>query len=170
MFDSVKIGDLGKFRAASVSRINPAMEAYNEVYDNFNAKVKCLLSIGLDSLRPLASDDSSPAERLERIDKQLLSEAVSHEFQARRFADIDLLNEVKSLNSHDAIELTRQRAIRYCKEESTQKHLQNWAGRLVRYRRRRAETVRWNEYAGFEVSYPEKGVGADIYPRPASFS
>jgi hypothetical protein len=167
-FDSVRIDKLGKFRAASVSRINPAIEAYNEVRENYDADVKCLLSIGVDSTHSRPFDISSARKRLEQVDEQLSIEANFHGFQARRFADIGLPGAVASQSLRDAINTTRERAADYCKDPSTLKHMHSWAGRLVKYRRLRAETIRWSEYAGFEVSYPEEREGAHVFPRPAS--
>ena len=54
-------------------------------------------------------------------------------------------------NSDPNEELSRLRlqAETYCKNESIRRSLKEWAERLVRLRRRRAHTTRWETYVGF---------------------
>lgn len=156
-YDSVPITDFGKFRAAggtAINRFNPAIEAYDEMRNNCKADVQCLLSLGVDVSFP-ATYETNGTSYMGTNDEQLMIEAKRQKFNARRFADSKLLDETASLDLRSAIKLTRSRVKTYCEEARVEGHMKSWADRLVRYRRLRAETVRWNEYAGFDIWYPD---------------
>lgn len=135
--------------------MNPAIEAYNEVRDNCEADVQCLLSLGID-ISSSATNEQTTSDSVETRDEVLITEARRHRFHVRRFADNKLHQATASLSISDAIKQTERGANAYCGDPKTKGHMESWADRLVRYRRLRAETVRWNEYAGFDVSYPDR--------------
>jgi hypothetical protein len=148
-FESVKIQGLGgSFRDASVTILNPAFEAYNEVRESNDSHVKMLLCLGLNSLPTHNSRSTSPeSQRLG--DAPVQREAREHRTHFQRFADADVEPAGHAHSDPAArIQETERLAKLYCKDELVDKDLRKWAKRLVKYRRKRAETTRWNKYAG----------------------
>jgi len=135
--ESVKIHGLGgSFRNASVTILNPAVEAYNEVQESNDSHVQMLLCIGSNSLPTQSGRLASP-------------EVKEHRLHFQRFEDADaVLAGHAPSDSKTRIEETERLAKLYCKNEQVDRDLRKWAKRLVKHRRRRAETTRWNKYAG----------------------
>lgn len=164
--ENVRIDDLGTFRDASVSKMNPAIEACNEVRENYNAKVQCIVSVGLSSsYSSEKAPDASSNVRHGQLDKELQAEAERYGFKATRFADVVLAAQITDSRA-SSVEEIRERAKQYCEGEITKKDLKRWAHALVNLRRRRAETARWNEYAGFKLWYPDEEEANSLSVRP----
>jgi hypothetical protein len=159
-FHGVRVGKYGTFLDASASRLSPVLEAYNEIRESHSAEIQCFVTIGSNfSHSPLGTSDASTKRQMAGADAYLVSESKSHGFPYRRFAVADLSDEYRIPDIEASIAATRKQARYYCDDPRVKTHLRNWARRLVRYRLLRAKTVRWNKYAGFEVSQPDTGEG-----------
>lgn len=154
-FESVKIQGLGgSFRDASATIPNAAYETYHEVLDSSGSQIRFLICFGLSSPAPSSSRAKSPQRPLAgELDNSLAAEAREHRFKYRRFADVDLLDSLTG-DSQAKISMTKSRVERYCQEEANNRALDKWATRLVKYRRLRAETTQWSEYAGLMSRSP----------------
>lgn len=159
-FESVKISGLrGSFRDASVTIPNAAHETYHEVLDSSGSRIKFLLCLGLTSPATSTSRTNSP-ERMSpsNLDKSLATEAKENHFKYHRFADVNLTPSLAG-DSQSKIQATKVSAQQYCQEEMNSKALDKWAKRLVKYRRLRAETTQWSDFAGLASRSPT----SDLY-------
>lgn len=152
-FDSVKLGNWGSFRNADVAHFNPALEAYVEVRDSGPSEVQCLLCLGSSNpLSPVERQDK-PASDERPVDAELKDEARRLQFHFRRFSPPELPRAPVG-DTESNIRMAKKMAREYCDAEPVKRHLMSWANRLVKYRRERAETVRWTRFAGLTKIYP----------------
>jgi hypothetical protein len=138
---------------------NAAYETYHEVRDSSGShQIRFLMSFGLSSPTPSSSRAKSPQRPTPgELDKSLAAEAKENRFKYRRFADVALLDSLEG-DSQANILTTKRRVLEYCCEEANDKALKKWAKRLVKYRRLRAETTQWSEYAGLISRSPNSEV------------
>ena len=155
-FDSVRISHLeGSFRDACVSDINPGLEAYNEVatlHASHGARVQCLLSIGSGTSEHelLTKSHRNSAHGQERDLKDI---ACREDFHYRRL-EYSRVQDDSYVTASELFESVAEKAEIYCEREDVRSSLRRWAKRLVSYRRRRAQTVEWDQFAGLTTPCP----------------
>lgn len=166
-FESVKIGALeSSFRDASLLEVEPALEAYYEICDSqANARpyarpIQCLLSIGSnDNAFSYGKTRKQPGRDRQRTSDRLLKdEARWQRFDFDRLADPEIHIELSD-NANKAFQQIKTRAEDYCRQPDVLKKMSAWAKRLVECRRRRSETVEWNQFAGLKTPCPACGMG-----------
>jgi hypothetical protein len=156
-FESVKIEDLGRFRDASLSDVDPAIENYYEVCDPSSADGNCvesLLSIGsptgvLGSGSPPGRKQSSKL-RQNTTDSILDHEAARQGFCYKRLADLDIFEDLDD-RPNVAVHEMEERFDSYSQTESVKEVLLDWARYLVDRRRKRARTQGWHSFAGLKT-------------------
>lgn len=163
-FESVKIQGLGgSFRDASATIPNAAHETYHEVVDSSDSQIRFLLCFGTSSPSVSNSRAKSPERQHPGdFDNLLAAEARERRFKYHRFADAGSLTPLIG-DSQAKIKATKDRVQEYCCEASNSKTLDRWAKRLVKYRRLRAETTQWSEYAGLLSRSPIPGMHKSSY-------
>lgn len=137
-FDSVEISPFGYFRDADILEINPALETYHEICDMYSdskGSIQCFLSIGTGR---------SPTQDI------LEDKALSRNFKYLRMAPLDLVSPFQG--DYPSVMDVKRNAKAYIKSIRTQ--IEEWAQYLVKFRRERAQTVKWSRYVGLRMPCP----------------
>ncbi|KAF2770190.1 hypothetical protein EJ03DRAFT_326592, partial [Teratosphaeria nubilosa] len=151
----VKTQDYGAFYRNKVLKQNPASEAYWEIRDlqaRSNQRITGLLSVGAEHNRNDKQARKRPSAEPEwqsfRDPDQLLrykANAEGFRYDRLTWPMLDMRH-----NHVDEYFDEMENSIRaWCAQQA--ELIDAWAERLVRLRRQRANTVRWEAYAGYHM-------------------
>ncbi|KAK5746863.1 hypothetical protein LTR17_000493 [Elasticomyces elasticus] len=150
-FRSVEIPEFsGSFRdASSLLELDPPMEAYREMrrLRAYNpVGLQCLLSIGAEGSTSSKATKPTTHTELPVPRDGVAAKAQKHRFDYGSF----VLRDVDLIDTTDTIQGVKRNAEKFRKERYGD--ILEWAKRLVKYRRDRAETVNWDRYAGLRLA------------------
>ena len=162
-FESVKIDDK-KFRDGSIWMTNPSMELYREVYSmhpDQESPIYCLVSIGCGKQKRsrILPSINMPATSLYKWEQQQVHDVLKSRkkdaeiIEYIRFAGPTDLTDAKpsdwKLEGHKRKTFIRIKtaAERYCDTSEVKQKIKEIAVQLVKYRRQRARTARWERFA-----------------------